>query len=221
MNRLNLLAIAIASLTLFASCSASKEPTGVWVNTEKIKGKSFKKIFIVVMSADIEARSVIENDLAAAAREKGYNVVKSIDAIPPSLQDPKLPAKEEIMNKVKDSSCDAIFVCAVLKNEDGITYTESKQTHAPTTGITYYGGTFFGYYNNYYTTVTTNAYYTKEKTYFIQSNLYDVPTQEIMWSVRSQILNPSSLKNFSIVYSGSLIMKLENSSLLQKAKKGE
>src|SRR5688572_12476373 len=74
MNRLNLLAIAIAALTLFASCSATKEPAGVWVNTEKIKGKSFNKIFIVVMTADIEARSVIENDLAAAAREKGYNV---------------------------------------------------------------------------------------------------------------------------------------------------
>jgi hypothetical protein len=221
MNRLNLFVISIAALTLFASCSASKEPAGVWVNSEKIKGKSFKKIFIVVMTADIEARSVIENDLATEAREKGYQVVKSIDAIPPSLQDPKLPAKEEIMNKVKDSSCDAIFVCAVLKNEDAISYTKEKTTHAPNTGVTYYGGSFFGYYNNYYSTVTTRAYYTKEKTYYIQSNLYDVPTQEIMWSVRSEILNPSSLKNFSIVYSRSLILKLENSTLLQKAKKGE
>ena len=101
MKRINVLSIASAFLILLASCSTTKEPGGVWVNKEKIKGKSFSNIFIVVMTADLEARSVIENDLAVAAREKGYKAVKSIDVIPSSLKDPKLPEKEEIINKVK------------------------------------------------------------------------------------------------------------------------
>jgi hypothetical protein len=50
---------------------------GVWVNTEKIQGKSFTNIFIVVMTADIEARSVIENDLAAAAVAKDIRPLKA------------------------------------------------------------------------------------------------------------------------------------------------
>src|SRR5215207_6440203 len=100
MKQLNFLFVAIVCLVILASCSSTNEPAGVWVNKEKIQGKSFKNIFIVVATADIEARSVIEKDFAAAALERGYQVVKSIDAIPPSLQDPKPPTAEEVRSKV-------------------------------------------------------------------------------------------------------------------------
>src|SRR3954464_13433570 len=117
MKRINVLSLMVTVLVLLASCSTTKEPGGVWVNKEKIKGKSFNNIFIVVMTADLEARSLIENDLAAAIREKGYKAVKSIDVIPSSLKDPKPPPKEEIINKVKENGCDAIFVSALVRNE--------------------------------------------------------------------------------------------------------
>jgi len=170
------------------------------------------------MTADIEARSVIETDLAAAAIAKGFKVVKSIDASPPSLKDPKPPTKDEVLNKVKENNCDAIFVAALLKKEDSLRYTPSKTKYAPNTHAATYGN-FYGYYSNYSTALSTNAYYTQEKKYFIQSNLYDVATKEIMWSVQSKIFDPASLKDFSRVYTGSLIMKLENSTILQKRKK--
>jgi hypothetical protein len=220
MKRINVLSLVVTVFVLLASCSTTKEPGGVWVNKEKIKGKSFSNIFIVVMTADLEARSMIENDLAAAIREKGYKAVKSIDVIPSSLKDPKLPPKEEIINKVKENGCDAIFVSALVRNEDSVSYTASKTIHSPGNNFNY-SGNFFGYYNYYYHTTEKAAYYTMDKKYFVQSNLYDAATQEIMWSIHSQIFNPSSLKNFSIVYAGSLIQKLETSSVLEKAKKGE
>src|SRR6188508_554052 len=132
MKRINMLTVAIW-LVLLASCSNTKEPVGVWVNKEKIQGKSFTNIFIVVMTADIQNRAVIENDLAAAAQAKGFKVVKSIDAIPPSLKDPKLPAVEEIRSKIKEHGCDAVFVSALLSNEDSLRYTPSSNVYAPTT----------------------------------------------------------------------------------------
>lgn len=218
MKRIHVLSIAIAGLIFLASCSSSKEPVGVWVNTEKIQGKSFSNIFIVVMTADIEARSVIENDLAAAAVAKGYKAVKSIDVLPPSLNDPKLPSKEDVINKVIENNCDAIFVAALLKKEDSLHYTPSKTKYAPNTHVASYGN-FYGYYSNYSSALSTNAYYTVEKKYFIQSNLYDVATKEIMWSVQSKIFDPASLKDFSRIYTGSLILKLEKSTILQKRQK--
>ena len=49
------------------------------------------------MSADIEARSKVENDLAAAATAKGYKYIKSIDVMAPAFKDPQTPSKEEIV----------------------------------------------------------------------------------------------------------------------------
>lgn len=54
MKRLQLSVILIAIL-FFSACSTTKYPTGVWVNKEKIQGKSFNNIFIIVISDDLEA----------------------------------------------------------------------------------------------------------------------------------------------------------------------
>ena len=110
----NLFTFLIITFILQA-CSSPKETTGVWVNKEKIQGKSFNKLFIVVMTADPEARSTVEGDLVAIAKSRGHEAIKSIDLIPVVLSDPKLPTKDEVVAKVKESGCDAVFVGTILK----------------------------------------------------------------------------------------------------------
>ena len=117
--------VIIAGL-IFASCSSSKESTGVWVNKEKIQGKSFHKVFIVVLTADIDARMQLESDLAAVAIARGYEAIKSLDVITFVLSDPKAPTREEVVSKVKESGCDAVFVAALLKKEEDVHYEPGK-----------------------------------------------------------------------------------------------
>jgi hypothetical protein len=200
---------------VFAACSPTKESTGIWINKEKIVGKSFSKVFIVVMSADIQARSLVENDLATRAKNRGYQVVKSIDAVPPTLSDPKLPAKDEVLAKVKETGCDAVFVASLLRKEEAVHYTPGTTAYSVVPYYSYYGY-IGGYYNHYAPTVSTPGYYSKEKDFFMQSNLYDVASQEIMWSVQSEIFNPSSLEKFSKAYTSGLIKQLESEKLLKK-----
>jgi len=117
--------IFVASFTvsiLIIACKSAKEPTGVWVNTEKVKGKSFAKVMIVMVTADVQARLVIENDLAAAATERKYNVVKSIDVAPANIKDPKPPSKDEIVEKVKETGCDAVLVASLLQKDEDVRY---------------------------------------------------------------------------------------------------
>lgn len=56
--------------TFFISCSTQQKSTGVWINTEKATGKSFGNVFIFVMTADVEARQVLENELAEEATDR-------------------------------------------------------------------------------------------------------------------------------------------------------
>jgi len=50
----------------------------------------------------------------------------------------------------------------------------------------------------------------------MQSNLYDAASQEIMWSVQSEIFNPSSLDKFSRSYTQTLIKQLQDDGLAKK-----
>jgi hypothetical protein len=204
-------------LVVLAACTPPKESTDVWVNKEKIKGKSFNKLFIVVMTADPEARSTVENDLARVATSRGHPVVKSIDVITTNLRDPKMPTKDEVVAKVKETGCDAVFVATVLKKEEAVNFTPGSSAYA-TAPYPVYAGTYTGYYSYWYPSVSTPDYYDKEKTYFMRSNLYDVASEEIMWSVQSKIFSPESLKKFSKAYTSTLVKQLEKGKLIKKIK---
>jgi len=215
----NYLLSVIVLAILFAACSGPQKTTSkgseaVWVNKEKIQGKSFGNIFIIVMTADIEARVQLENDLAAVAVSKGYKAVKSYEAMPFDIKNPKTPSKEEIVTKVKSSGCDAVFVSSVLKKEEGVRYTPGTTAYTVMPDYTY-SGNYYGYYSHWQPTVTTPAYYSQDKTYFMQSNLYDVASEEIMWSVQSKVFSPSNLKSFSKSYTSGLISQLQKEKLLK------
>jgi len=206
--------LVVFTSLIFVCCSSPKESTGVWVNKDKIQGKSFNKIFIVVMTADPEARATVENDLAAVATSRGHPAVKSIDVITTSLKDPKLPTKDEVVAKVKETACDAVFVATLLKKEESLGYTPGTSTYSVAPYQTYYPG----YYSYWYPSVSTPSYYDHEKTYFMQSNLYDVASEEIMWSVKSKIFSPETLKKFSKQYTSTLVKQLEKEKLIKKQK---
>ena len=206
--------IAIALLFL-PNCTATKGVEGVWVNKEKTEGKSFSKILLIVLTADVEARQRLENDLVAAAAQKGITAVPSLDILPMDIKDPKLPTREEVVGKVKASGCDGVFIGSVLKKDEKIGYTEGGTTYAK---APYYvqGGDYFGYFSNWHPVATSSSYYSHDKTYYMLSNLYDVATEEIMWSIKSEVFDPSSLASFSRLYTKSLFSKLQEAKLLKK-----
>lgn len=206
---------AIIVVVLFVACSSTKESTGVWVDKEKIQGKAYDNFFVIVMTADIEARVKLENDLADLITSRGHKAVKSYEVLPADLKDPKPPAVDELIAKIKASDCDAVFVASLLDKNDDIRYSSGGTHYTMRTGYAW-SGTFFGYYSHYYTTVSSPGYYSNDKTYFMQSNLFDKASQELMCSVQSEIFNPSSLPSFSRTYISTLMKQLDKAKLLKK-----
>ena len=205
----------ISVAVFFAACSSTKETTGVWVDKEKIQGKSYDNFFVIVMTADIEARVKLENDIAATIISRGHKATKSYEVLPADLKDPKPPPVDALIEKIKASDCNAVFVASLLDKNDDIRYSPGG-THY--TMRTDYGwsGPFFGYYSHYYSTISTPGYYSNDKTYFMQSNLFDKASQELMCSVQSEIFNPSGLPGFSRSYISTLMKQLDKAKLLKK-----
>src|SRR5690349_12253410 len=108
MKKVYLLLVMVVTV-IFSDCTSPREITGVWINKEKVKDKSYSNIFIIVMTADIQARVRLESDIANLVTAKGLKAVKSVDVMPFDIDNPKLPSKEDIVSKVKASGCDAVF----------------------------------------------------------------------------------------------------------------
>jgi hypothetical protein len=206
---------AIVITVIFTDCTSPREITGVWINKEKIKGKSYSNIFIIVMTADIQARQRLESDLANVVTSKGLKAVKSVDVMPFDIDNPKLPPKEDVVNKIKESGCDAALISSVLNKEERINHTEGTTAYVPLTSYTP-AGNYPGYYSGSYSTITTPSYYTHDKVYFMQSNLFDVASEEKMWAVESEVFNPPDIDKFSKSYTKILISRLKKARLIKK-----
>ena len=214
MKRNHFLSLALLVIIL-AACSSSKQTAGVWVNKEKIEGKSYSNFFVIVMTADIEARVKLENDLAATITSRGHKAIKSYEVLPADLKDPKPPAVEDLIAKIKESDCDAVFLTSLLDKTEGVGYTAGGTQYTMQTDYSW-GLTFYGYYTHYYSTITTSGYYSTDKTYIMQSNLFDRASQEKMFAIQSEIFNPSSLASFSRTYISTLMKQLSKAKLLKK-----
>jgi hypothetical protein len=83
-------------------------------------------------------------------------------------------------------------------------------------GFRWYGG-FYTYYNYWYPYLYDPGYYVTDKTYFLETNLYDVNTEELIWSAQSQTVNPASIDEFAKEYPKKLVARMESDGLLTKS----
>jgi hypothetical protein len=214
MKNFSILTIVAFVITLVYSCSSS-QLTGVWVNKEKMEQKSYKKIFVLAQTADIQARKAVEDALVAKAKDRGFELVSSISIMPPSLSNPEIPSKESVIEGVKSSGCDAAFIVTMLKKEENVRYTPGTTVYAP---LPYYrwNSNMFNYYDYWRPSVSTPGYYSNNHSYFLQSNLYDAASQELMVSIQSELFNPESLQKFAKDYVNDVVSKLQKEGLLKK-----
>jgi hypothetical protein len=203
-------------LIFFASgCSSSKKGSDtVWVNPDNPKDKTYSNIFITVITADPEARVIVENDLASVATARGLRVVKSIDVINIDIKNPRVVTKEEVIEKVTEGKCDGVFTVSLLKKDEAVQYKEGGTAY----GASNYYSWNNGYYSNMQKTVYVQDYYSHDKTYYMQTNFYDASSKQLAWTAQSTVFKPVSLKDFSNDYCRALIDQLQKAKVIKKIK---
>ncbi len=196
---------------LLAACSPSQEVTSFWKNPEKSPNRPYKSVFIAVLAQDRAAKTTLESDLADVAESFGLKATKSGEVFQQTFTKEGMPSKEEMLTKIRALGCDAIFTVSLLDVRSEQRYvpgnTAYAGAYAPYPYYGYYGG-FYGYYVSVYPVVTAPGYYTNDKRYFIEGNLYDAATEKIQWSMQSSAYNPSSLSSFSRGYAKLLVETL-------------
>lgn len=209
--------IKIVSLLLLTilmdGCGPSQKITGSWADPEAKSFGPYTKAFVMVLSQNSDANYYIESQMAKTLISKGFKVVKSNDLYPPKFSPLKDFTKEQLTESIKKTGCDAVLILALL---------DSKVIESYNPGTVYspmnygYYGSYYGYYNYHYPQVYSPGYYSVDKTFFLEANLFDIAKDKLVWSIQSEARNPKDLQDWFRNYSVMLINHLKNKGLNQR-----
>jgi hypothetical protein len=206
--------IIAMTITLFLiSCKSATEITGSWKNTNKATG-DINFILVTALTERVNVRQMVENELSTALEKKGCKTIKSIDVLPPTFAEGEKPDKIELFSKINQTGANAILTVALIDKENETRYIPGNNNYAPLPRYGYYG-TFWGYYNTWFPSLYSPGYYVEDKVYFIETNLYDAKTEELLWSAQSETYNPSTLAAFSKDFANVVVTKMKNDGVLK------
>jgi len=164
---------------LFISC-AGTELTQRQVN-EAFRGKPVSNILVIAITGNEDSRRSFEQKFVAQLKSVGVEAISSEDAIP-------MPAnlvmkKETILNAVNQFKNDAVIITHLIHKEEKEVYTRGG-------GQAYVG--FYGFYHSRSSYARDPGYSSTSKTVLLETNLYDVKTEKLIWSGQSKTLSKDS-----------------------------
>ncbi|MGZ3873324.1 MAG: hypothetical protein ACXVJD_10420 [Mucilaginibacter sp.] len=115
----------------------------------------------------------------------------------------------QALTKIKNSGVDAVLTILLLKNEKVRTYVRHDVYYQP---YSYYYNRFWTYRLELSSRIYRDDYYLENMKYYWESNLYDMKTQRLVYSVQTQSFDPASSESHGHEYGRLIIsnMVLEN-----------
>ncbi len=201
---------------LLAGCSSSQKITSSWVNTPELSGQPYRNICVVAITPNKKVKGIVEEDMVRFIEKRGGKAVKSIDIFPTTLSDDKQKNKEILLKVLKDAGCDGVLTVTRLDVKTEARYVPGSPTvYAPSYKYRYYAN-YHDYYNYRMPEVSASGYLTRETTYFLESNFYDLKSEKILWSIQSDAFDPTSVDDWFKGYSKLLVKQLKNEGLLRR-----
>lgn len=180
---------------MLTGCSPSTKIIGSWKSPES-ETIGYSNLFVAALMVDnFVTKKTIENNINDLLLGKGVKAISNLELIKPGLELTE-ETKDQVIQEIKNSGRDAILTIAIIDQTNETRYVPGTTSYSPM----YYGGgygRFGGYYGMYGPTTYSPGYYTTDKNYFIEINLYDLGTQALVWSAQSSTTNPTNINNAS------------------------
>jgi hypothetical protein len=198
---------------LLVSCANTKISQS-WVEPDN--NKTYGNLLIIGVAESEQNRRAYEShfvdDLRAIGigAEASYKLIKSNETID----------RDSVAKAIKGLHIDGVIVTHLVAVDEETIY-------RPSTGYMYgggygvgYGGGYYGGLYSYYPHVNSYVhnpgYYTTHETYTLETNLYDVESEELVWSARSRSFAPESVQEVVVDVTKLLIQDLEDKNLIKK-----
>jgi hypothetical protein len=210
-RQINKISIVLGTVLLVASCANTKISQS-WVEPDN--KKVYKNLLIIGVAESQQNRRAYESLFVEQLRaigveaEASYKIIKS---------DQKFD-RATITKAIEGLGIDGVIVTHVLAIDEDEVYRPSTQyttIYGGGYGGGYYGG-LYSYYPHVNTYVTSPGYYTTHKTFTIETNLYDVESEELIWSAHTRTFAPDSVDEVINDLTKLLIQDLQDKNLIKK-----
>jgi hypothetical protein len=168
---------------------------------ETYKGKPVSNILLIAITGNEDSRRSFEQNFVAQLKSAGVEAISSENAIP-------MPAdlelkKETIINAVNQFKNDAVIITHLIDKEEKDTFTRG-------------GAGYYDFYRSIYTGSYARdpGYSSTSKTVLLETNLYDVKTEKLIWSVKSKTISKDSKDQIINDVIQAVINNLQNNKLI-------
>ncbi len=159
---------------------------------------------------DRSIRTVMEQELTDRLQAQGLEVMSAVEEYgPKSFQGLD---EEKALQKLRSANVDAVITITLLDKEKERNYVPGTVTYQPF--ATRYNR-FWGYYQTYYTRMYEPGYYTSNTKYVLETSLYDVKQNNLLYSSQSETFDPSSINSLANSYSKLVVKDMTSKNIFK------
>jgi len=176
------LILSLVVLISLVSCGPSTKMEKSWMEPgASVTTSAPNKTLVIAMVKDETSRRVIEDQLV---KRIGSPSVSSYTLI---STDMLKEASDEALKKV---ITDGKFTHVLLMRLADV---EKETSYVPGTTTSFYGGygRYYGYGAGMY---STPGYYTTDKNYFVETTVYSINPDKLIWTGTTKTVNPSKVE---------------------------
>lgn len=177
----NAVATLLLALALVA-CAPSTRLGATWSDTTR-PAQPYRDLLVFGIAANETVRTAYEDSFVAALEKRGVRARTGHSLVPPGGM-----ANAKTVKKAVDlSGAQGVIVTHLLG-------ADSQTVHAPPRSYVTPGlyGKLYPYYGRVYDYVSEPGYYATYRVLQLETNLYDTTRESLVWSARSESMDPTS-----------------------------
>ena len=191
-------------ITGLSSCGPSTEIVKTWQEPNATLSPSTAgKTLVMAMVKDETSRRVIEDQLV---KRLGANAHASYVAFPSDML--KTVGNEKFAEHLKAEKYNHVILMRLAD-------VEKETSYVPGSPAGYYGG-YGRYYGYGYGMYSTPGYYTTDKNYFVETTVFSVEPDKLLWTGTTKTVNPSKIEKTVNDIADVVAEKMRNDKFLVK-----
>jgi hypothetical protein len=204
--------IGFALFIIAAGCTSTSKITSTW-KAKNVEPKNYNKILVLGLMnvADRTIREKMEEHLAEDLNTLGYNAICACEVFDPKAFNNM--TEEAAINKLKNQGIDAVLTVVLLDKQKESKYVPGNIYYSP---YGYYYNRFWGYRSTLYRRIYEPGYYVSDTKYFWESNLYDMASQQLVYSVQTQSFSPDNADILGHEYAKLIVKDIVKHNVLQQ-----
>jgi hypothetical protein len=199
--------LVISAVFFLFSCTNTKLSQS-WAEPDN--KKSYSDFLIIGIGESQQTRRAYESYFVEELRVNGaeaeasYKLIKSSEKI----------ERETVQKAIKGLEIDGVIMTHMVAVNEETSYRQG--TGYASAGYGRHGRGMYSHYPRVNSYVHSPGYYTTHKTYSLETSLYDIETEEMVWTARSNTFSPESVDEVIVDMTKLLIKDLKDKNLIKK-----